>query len=165
MPNVTAIYPGTFSPVTYGHLDIIQRSAKIFTKVVVAVADSPHKKPMFSLEERLTLIHQNVDAENVELVGFDGLLVNLCREVNAGAIIRGLRAVSDFEYEFQLAQVNRQLAEDIETMFLTPDEHLMFISSSIVREVSKLGGDVSKMVPDSVEKALIEKHSERAKSS
>lgn len=149
-----AIYPGTFNPVTTGHLDIIERGAKLFEKVYVCVAENPNKQPMFDLDERVALIKEAGVPDNVEVIGFRSLLVHLCRELDAQVIIRGLRMVSDFEYEFQLASMNRQLAPDIETIFLTPAEDKSYISSTIVREVARLGGDVSKLVPKNVERAL-----------
>ncbi len=153
-----AIYPGTFNPVTSGHLDIIERGAKLFEKVYVCVAESRNKHPEFTLDERVALIEEAGVPNNVEIIGFRSLLVDLCHQLDAQAIIRGLRMVSDFEYEFQLASMNRQLAPEIETIFLTPAEDKSFISSTIVREVARLGGDVSKIVPPNVEKALREKY-------
>ncbi len=153
-----AIYPGTFNPVTSGHLDIIERGAKLFEKVYVCVAESRNKHPEFTLEERVALIEEAGVPHNVEIIGFRSLLVDLCHRLDAQVIIRGLRMVSDFEYEFQLASMNRQLAPEIETIFLTPAEDKSFISSTIVREVARLGGDVSKIVPPNVERALREKY-------
>ncbi len=153
-----AIYPGTFNPVTSGHLDIIERGAKLFEKVYVCVAESRNKHPDFSLEERVALIGEAGVPKNVEIVGFRSLLVDLCHKLDAQAIIRGLRMVSDFEYEFQLASMNRQLAPEVETIFLTPAEDKSFISSTIVREVARLGGDISKIVPPNVERALMKKY-------
>lgn len=153
-----AIYPGTFNPVTSGHTDIIRRGSKMFEKVYVCVAESRNKQPMFSLEERVNLIKSvNHLPENVEVVGFRSLLVDLCARLGAQVIIRGLRMVSDFEYEFQLASMNRHLAPEIETIFLTPAEDKSYISSTIVREVARLGGDVSQLVPQNVATALAEK--------
>ena len=150
-----AIYPGTFDPVTNGHVDIITRAAKIFPELIVAVAINASKKPFFSLEKRIAFVQHVVrDMPGVSVVGFDSLLINFVQEQNAGIILRGLRAVTDFEYEFQLAGMNRKLSKDIETMFLTPSEDSMFISSTLVREIASLGGDVSKFVPDIVVQAL-----------
>jgi pantetheine-phosphate adenylyltransferase len=150
-----AVYPGTFDPVTNGHTDLVTRAARVFDKVIVAIAESPHKTPMFTLEERIDMTMGELAAlSNVEVVGFENLLIDFVRESGAGVIIRGLRAVSDFEYEFQLASMNRHLAEDIETMFLTPDEEYSFISSSLVKEIARLDGNVSDFVGASVEAAL-----------
>ncbi|HBE92887.1 MAG TPA: pantetheine-phosphate adenylyltransferase [Gammaproteobacteria bacterium] len=152
------LYPGTFDPITLGHVDLIQRATRLFDSVVVAVAANPDKVPLFSLDERVELI-RNVtsDAANVSVVGFDNLLVECVREHQASVILRGLRAVSDFEYEFQLAAMNRHLDPEIETAFLTPSENYVFLSSSLVKEVAALGGDVSDFVPDTVKQGLIEK--------
>jgi pantetheine-phosphate adenylyltransferase len=151
----TAVYPGTFDPVTNGHTDLVSRAARVFPKVVVAIAESPHKNPLFSLEERISLAgNQMSHLENVEVVGFSNLLVEFVQQMNAGVIIRGLRAVSDFEYEFQLASMNRHLAPEIETLFLTPDEDFSFISSSLVKEIARLHGNVSEFVCAEVEQAM-----------
>ena len=153
--NCKAIYPGTFDPVTNGHLDIITRASKIFPKLIVAVAGNSAKRPFFSLPERIEFVQNAVKAlPGVSVIGFDSLLVNFVHEQGASIILRGLRAVSDFEYEFQLAGMNRKLSKNIETMFLTPSERFMFISSTLVREIAVLGGDVSEFVPDSVVRAL-----------
>ena len=146
-----ALYPGTFDPITNGHIDLVNRSLKIFDEVVIAVAFAHHKKPLFSLDERIKLV-QEIFIENpcVSVVGFEGLLVDFAKEQKAQAVIRGLRAVSDFEYEFGLANMNRSLDEEFEAVFLTPSQEYSFISSTLVREVAKLGGDVSKFVPLSV---------------
>ena len=151
-----AIYPGSFDPITYGHMDIIERGCNLFDKIVVAIAKSDAKKPLFTLEERIALSSSIFeDNEKVEVVGFPRqLTVDLAREHNASAIIRGLRAVSDFEYEFQLATMNRSLAPDIESIFLTPKESLIYVSSSLIKEISDLKGDVSKFVHPNIEKAL-----------
>ncbi|MCP4597402.1 pantetheine-phosphate adenylyltransferase [Neptuniibacter sp.] len=153
----TAVYPGTFDPITNGHSDLIERAAKLFDEVVVAIAESPKKRPMLPLETRVALV-QEVTAHlgNVKIVGFDCLLAELLQQQNANIILRGLRAVSDFEYEFQLAAMNRHLAPNVESIFLTPAEHLSFVSSTLIREISSLGGDVSKFVHPSVSKALTE---------
>jgi pantetheine-phosphate adenylyltransferase len=156
--QITAIYPGTFDPITNGHLDLIARASALFNKVIVAVAESRGKQPLFSLNERVHLI-EGVAAEfaNVSIIGFSNLLVECAKQHQASVIIRGLRAVSDFEYEFQMAGMNRRLAPDIETVFLTPAEQYEFISSSMIREIAKLHGDVSSFVPDSVKQHLINK--------
>ena len=151
-----AIYPGSFDPITYGHMDIIERGCGLFDKVVVAIARSDSKNPMFSLEDRINLAESIYeDNDKVEVVGFPRkLTVDLAKDYNACAIIRGLRAVSDFEYEFQLATMNRSLAPDIESIFLTPKESLIYVSSSLIKEISDLKGDVSKFVHPQVEHAL-----------
>ena len=151
-----AIYPGSFDPITYGHMDIIERGCNLFDKIIVAIAKSDAKKPLFTLEERIALSSSIFeDNEKVEVVGFPRqLTVDLAKEHNASAIIRGLRAVSDFEYEFQLATMNRSLAPDIESIFLTPKESLIYVSSSLIKEISDLKGDVSKFVHPNIEKAL-----------
>ena len=150
-----AVYPGTFDPVTHGHTDLVTRAARVFGKVIVAIAESPHKTPMFSLEERIDMARGELkDLANVEVVGFETLLIDFVRDLGAGVIIRGLRAVSDFEYEFQLASMNRHLDENVETMFLTPDEDYSFISSSLVKEIARLGGNVSDFVGPEVQAAL-----------
>ncbi len=153
-----ALYPGTFDPITKGHTDLIERAARLFDEVVVAVAANPKKNPLFSLERRVELV-QAVSAHlpNVRVVGFSNLLAHLAREQNANVLIRGLRAVSDFEYEFQLANMNRQLAPQVESLFLTPSENYSYISSTLVREVAALNGDVSKFVHPAVAAALQER--------
>lgn len=153
-----AIYPGTFNPVTLGHTDIIERGAKLFEKVYICVAESRNKNPMFSLDERVELIKNAGVPKNVEVIGFRSLLIDLCHRLDAEVIIRGLRMVSDFEYEFQLASMNRHLDPKIETIFLTPAEDKSYISSTIVREVARFGGNVGKLVPTNVEQALIKKY-------
>jgi pantetheine-phosphate adenylyltransferase len=153
------IYPGTFDPVTNGHADLIERASKMFDEVVVAIAAGHHKSPVFTLDERVALVHSAIDhLPNVEVIGFSGLLVNLFQDQKATAVLRGLRAVSDFEYEFQLANMNRQLDSSFETVFLTPSEHLSFISSTLVREIARLRGDVAKFVPADVNAAFAAKH-------
>ncbi len=154
-PNRTAVYPGTFDPVTRGHTDLVSRAARVFDRVIVAIAESPHKAPLFDLATRIDLAERALEGlPGVEVVGFDNLLVEFVHEQDARVILRGLRAVSDFEYEFQLASMNRNIAADIETLFMTPDERYGFISSSLVKQVAMLGGDVSKFVAPHVEKAL-----------
>ena len=151
-----AIYPGSFDPITYGHMDIIERGCGLFDKVVVAIAKSEAKNPMFTLEDRINLAKSIYEGnDKVEVVGFPRkLTVDLAKDYNACAIIRGLRAVSDFEYEFQLATMNRSLAPNIESIFLTPKETLIYVSSSLIKEISDLKGDISKFVHPIVEKAL-----------
>ncbi|WP_444995751.1 pantetheine-phosphate adenylyltransferase [Aliikangiella sp. IMCC44359] len=154
MPKIV-LYPGTFDPVTNGHLDLIQRGSRLFDKVIVAVADSTTKQPLFSIDERVQLVESVTShLPNIEVCGFSGLLVNFAKNKNANVLLRGLRAVSDFEYEFQLANMNRRLAPDLESLFLTPAEKFSFISSTLVREVAMLGGNVSEFVAPSVLKAL-----------
>lgn len=154
MVNV-AIYPGTFDPITNGHVDLVARAARIFDGVIVAIAESKLKGPLFSLEQRLSLARQAVgEFPNVEVIAFDNLLVECARTHGANVILRGLRAVSDFEFEFQLAGMNRYLGPEIETLFLTPSEKYAFISSSVIREIAKLGGNVSAFVCEPVRQAL-----------
>ncbi len=151
----TAVYPGTFDPITNGHTDLIERAAKRFGRVIVAIHRSTPKKPAFSWEERVELAQAVLaNHENVTVEAFDGLLVDFARTHQSGVILRGLRAVSDFEYEFQLASMNRHLAPEIETLFMTPDEHYAYISSSLVREIAALGGDVAAFVHRNVVAAL-----------
>lgn len=150
-----AVYPGTFDPMTRGHEDLVRRGAKIFDKLVVGVADSPNKRPFFNMDERVAIAQEVLGHyPNVEVKGFRGLLKDFVRSNQATVIIRGLRAVSDFEYEFQMAGMNRYLLPDVETMFLTPSDQYQFISGTIVREIASLGGDVSKFVFPSVERWL-----------
>lgn len=160
-PNRIAVYPGTFDPITNGHTDLVTRAAKVFGKVIIAIAESPHKEPLFSLQERIQLTeHEMARLNNVEVVGFSNLLVEFVQQLGASVIIRGLRAVSDFEYEFQLASMNRHIAPDVETMFLTPDEDYSFISSSLVKEVARLNGDVSEFVCREVQVAMRKRFAE-----
>lgn len=156
---VAAMYPGTFDPITLGHEDLVRRSAKLFDTVVVAIAsDTGSKTPMFSVEERLAMARSAMsDIDNVEVRRYSGLTVDYARDNNIRAIIRGLRAVSDFEYEFQLATMNRHLVDNVETLFLTPDERYNFISSTLVREVAQLGGDISEFVSPEVNAALVKR--------
>ena len=151
-----AIYPGSFDPITYGHMDIIDRATNLFDKVIIAIAKNEAKNHLFTLEDRIKLAKNiYVDNSNVEVLGFPRqLTVDVAKENNACAIIRGLRAVSDFEYEFQLATMNRSLAPDVESIFLTPKESLIYVSSSLIKEICDLKGDVSKFVHPSVEQAL-----------
>lgn len=155
--KVSAIYPGTFDPITNGHTDLVERAARIFDRVILAVAkgQSGDKQPVFSVDERVSLATEVLaDLDNVEIIQFDGLLVDFVAQQNAQVILRGLRAVSDFEYEFQLASMNRHLNENIETLFLTPAEQYSYISSSLVREIAGLGGNVSPFVHEKVAAAL-----------
>ncbi|PKM44604.1 MAG: pantetheine-phosphate adenylyltransferase [Gammaproteobacteria bacterium HGW-Gammaproteobacteria-1] len=153
--HITALYPGTFDPITNGHSDIIERAARLFDKVVVAIAANTKKQPAFTLDERVAMAREALAGfGNVEVCGFDSLLADYVQKRGAQVILRGLRAVSDFEYEFQLAGMNRRLAPKVETMFLTPAENYAFISSSLVKEVAALGGDVSAFVHPKVLAAL-----------
>ncbi|MEO1036298.1 MAG: pantetheine-phosphate adenylyltransferase [Pseudomonadota bacterium] len=151
------MYPGTFDPITKGHTDLVRRAARLFDRVVVAVAANPGKTPMFNLEERVDMAEQVLAGIDViDVVGYDGLTIQFAVDNKLEVILRGLRAVSDFEYEFQLANMNRHLTEEVETMFLTPTERYTFISSTLVREIAILGGDVGEFVDPLVEKALVE---------
>jgi pantetheine-phosphate adenylyltransferase len=150
-----ALYPGTFDPITNGHADLVSRASALFEKIVVGVAESPAKGPGLALEQRIELARAALGGiPNVEIRGFSSLLAHFVREVGAGVLLRGLRAVSDFEYEFQLASMNRHLVPEVETLFLTPAEQYSFISSSLVREIARLGGDVSGFVHPAVADAL-----------
>jgi len=158
MSQQIAIYPGTFDPITYGHIDVVRRARELFSRVVVLVARNNTKRPMFTDEERVTMIREVFKGDKrVEVDGFDGLLVDYARRRKASAIVRGLRAVSDFEYEFQMALTNRKLAPTVDTVFLVPHEKYTYLNSSIVREVARLGGDVSDFVPPGVRRRLLEK--------
>jgi pantetheine-phosphate adenylyltransferase len=153
-----AIYPGTFDPITRGHEDLVRRAAKLFDKVLLAVAESPAKQPFFPLAERVEMAQEVlVGLPNVEVCGFNILLMHFVRDRNAQVVIRGLRAVSDFEYEFQLAGMNRQLYPEVDTVFLTPGEQYMFVSATMVREIARLGGDVGKFVQPAIAQRLIER--------
>ena len=157
-----AIYPGSFDPITKGHIDVLKKAVKIFDKVIIAVSINPAKTGMFSLEERVEMIKQSIgDLEKVEVDSFTGLTAEYARKKGARAIIRGLRAVSDFEYEMQMAQMNNSIYDEIETVFLVPKSKYNFISSSIVKEVSKLGGDISKFVTPQVKQYLIDYKNKR----
>lgn len=153
--NITAIYPGTFDPFTNGHTDLVLRAARLFSTVLVAVAANPSKKPLFTLGERVQLAKQLFEGhDNVKVIGFSGLLADLAKEQHAQVLIRGVRAVADFEYEFQLASMNRTLNPELDSIFMTPSEKNTFISSTLVKEVCRHGGDVSGFVCPSVEAAL-----------
>lgn len=156
--TVAAMYPGTFDPITLGHEDLVRRASQLFERVVVAIADNPGgKEPMFSTAERVAMASNALaDLGNVEICGYAGLTVDFARDHGLRVIIRGLRAVSDFEYEFQLANMNRHLTDEVETLFLTPTEKYNFISSSLVKEVSGLGGDISEFVSPHVKQALLD---------
>jgi pantetheine-phosphate adenylyltransferase len=153
-----AIYPGSFDPVTNGHLDVIERARKLFDEVIVAVAHNDEKQALFSLEDRLELLKASIEKiDNIRITQFDGLLVEFAAAQNASAVVRGLRAVSDFEFEFQMALMNRKLNSDVETIFLMPKEEYTYLSSRIIKEIARLGGDVSSFVPPMVAKALASK--------
>lgn len=156
--NKTVIYPGTFDPLTNGHFDLTQRASRLFERVIVAVAKNPSKTPLFDLNKRIELAKEALKGlANVEVTGFEGLLIDCARQHQAHVILRGLRAVSDFEYEFQLASMNRNMMPELETLFLTPAEQHSFISANLVREIAKLGGDVAQFVPAIVAQALKER--------
>ena len=156
-----AVYPGTFDPFTRGHEDLVRRASSIFTKLIVGVADSKNKRPIFTLDERIEIAKEVLSHyPNVEIAGFSGLLKDFAREHSARVIVRGLRAVSDFEYEFQMAGMNRYLLPDVETLFLTPSDQYQFISGTFVREIALMGGDVSKFVFPSVERWLQKKNAQ-----
>ena len=155
---IKVLYPGTFDPITNGHTDLVERASRMFDKVVVAIAESPNKKPLFDLDTRCELAAEVLGhIPNVEIVGFNTLLAHFVKEQDANVLLRGLRAVSDFEYEFQLANMNRALAPDVETVFLTPHEKHSYISSTLIREIARLNGDVKQFVHPSVEAALLKK--------
>lgn len=160
----TAVYPGSFDPVTLGHVDIIRRAAKMFDRVIVAVGINMEKKPWFTAEERCALLRSATkDIENVEVVDFEGLLVDFAKSMDATVILKGLRAVSDFEYEFQMALTNSKLAPDIETVFLTTSAGNMYLSSSIVKQVGILGGDISPFVPECVHDEIKSRINQRSR--
>ena len=155
---IAAVYPGTFDPITRGHEELVRRASLLFSSIILGVADSRAKRPFFTMSERVAMAREVLaDLKNVQVVGFSGLLIDFIREHKARVILRGLRALSDFEYEFQLAGMNRNLYPDVETVFLTPSEQHMFISASLVREIATLGGDVSKFVHPLVRERLKEK--------
>jgi len=154
----TVVYPGTFDPITNGHRDLVERASRLFDRVIVAIASSDRKGPMFTLDERVRITkHVLGDIDNVEVCGFNILLVDFVKKQNAVGVLRGLRAVSDFEYEFQLANMNRAISPDVESLFLTPADHLSYISSSLVKEIGSLGGDISKFVDPIVVEELNKK--------
>ena len=156
----TAVYPGSFDPVTNGHIDVIERALKIFDKVIVAVGDNPGKEPTFTIEERIDMLKEcTKDIKNVEIDSFSGLLLNYVKSKNSKIIIRGLRAVSDFEFEFQRALMNRVVNDEIETIFIMTKEHYVYLNSSIIKEMTMFGGKVNGLVPEIVEKKLKEKFS------
>lgn len=151
----TALYPGSFDPITFGHLDVVERAAKLFDKLIIAVARNDEKQPLFTAKQRMKLIAESIGArKNVEIVSFDGLLVDFAKKCGAAAVVRGLRAVTDFEYEFQMALMNKTLSPDLETVFLTAREAFTYLSSRVIKEVARLGGDISKFVPPPVAAAL-----------
>ena len=161
MTTSLAVYPGTFDPITNGHIDILERALRLFDRVVVTIATNPRKAPLFTTDERIEFIRQAVVTEpgRLEIAVFDGLLVDFCRERGATVIVRGLRALADFEYEFQFAHMNRRLAPTVDTVFFMTDERNHYVSSSLVKEVAGLGGDVTGLVPPAVRVALAEKRS------
>ena len=153
-----AVYPGTFDPLTFGHLDVVERGSKVFDEVIVAIGINPIKEPLFSVEERKQMIADHIKhLKNVKVDSFEGMLVDYLRKKNIHIILRGIRTVSDFEYEFQMAGMNRSLYPDVETVFLTPSDQYMFVSATMVREIASLGGDVSKFVPPQVQRRLAKK--------
>jgi pantetheine-phosphate adenylyltransferase len=150
-----ALYPGSFDPITFGHLDVMERAAKLFDKLIIAVAHNEEKRPLFTAVERTAMIRESIASHNnVEIVSFDGLLVDFAKKSGATAVVRGLRAVTDFEYEFQMALMNKILSPELETVFLASREAYTYLSSRVIKEVAKLGGDVSKFVPPAVAAAL-----------
>ena len=156
MQNV--IYPGSFDPLTFGHIDVVERAVKIFDKVIVAVAKNPDKAPTFTLQERVAMIKEvTKNQPKVEVDAFDGLLVEYAEKKGASVILRGIRALTDFEYEFQMALTNRKLADNIETIFMMPSESYSYLSSRIIKEIARLGGDIRDFVPESVAKRLLER--------
>ena len=158
MSKSVAVYPGTFDPLTSGHEDLVKRASSLFERVIIGVAESRTKHPMFSLAERVEIAREVLTGyPNIEIHGFDCLLMDFMRQHGASVIMRGLRAVSDFEYEFQMAGMNRNLYPDVETVFLTPSDQYMFVSATMVREIASLGGDVSKFVPKQVQQRLASK--------
>ena len=160
MRTQSVIYPGTFDPITNGHVDLTERASRLFDRVVVAIAYSEKKTPLFNLEQRIELCEVSLShLDNVEVVGFNNLLIDFAKSQGSSCVLRGLRAVADFEYEFQLANMNRAMYPEFESVFLTPSEHLSYISSSLVREIAALGGDISPFVPEHVNKALQERFS------
>ena len=162
MRTQSVIYPGTFDPITNGHVDLTERAARLFDRVVVAIAHSEKKTPLFNLQQRVELCQSSLaHLDNVEVMGFSNLLTDFAQSQGARCVLRGLRAVADFEYEFQLANMNRAMYPEFESIFLTPAEHLSYISSSLVREIASLGGDISPFVPESVGVALMKRFDEQ----
>lgn len=160
MKTHTVIYPGTFDPITNGHVDLTERAARLFDKVVVAIAFSEKKTPLFALEQRIELCEQSLaHLDNIEVVGFSNLLIDFAKSKGSSCVLRGLRAVADFEYEFQLANMNRAMYPEFESVFLTPSEHLSYISSTLVREIAAMDGDITPFVPSCVAEALTKKFS------
>ena len=158
MKTHAVIYPGTFDPITNGHVDLTERAARLFDRVVVAIAYSEKKTPLFTLEQRIELCEQSLThLDNVEVLGFNNLLIDFAKSQGSRCVLRGLRAVADFEYEFQLANMNRAMYPEFESVFLTPSEHLSYISSSLVREIAAMGGDITAFVPGNVASALTKK--------
>jgi len=158
MKTHTVIYPGTFDPITNGHVDLTERAARMFDRVIVAIAYSEKKTPLFELEQRITLCEQSLShLDNIEVLGFSNLLIDFAKSQGSSCVLRGLRAVADFEYEFQLANMNRAMYPEFESVFLTPSEHLSYISSSLVREIAAMGGDIEQFVPAPVAQALSSK--------
>ena len=158
MKTHTVIYPGTFDPITNGHVDLTERAARLFDRVVVAIAYSEKKTPLFDLEQRVELCQQSLShLDNIEVIGFSNLLIDFAKSQGSSCVLRGLRAVADFEYEFQLANMNRAMYPEFESVFLTPSEHLSYISSSLVREIAALDGDITPFVPPCVSEALTTK--------
>ncbi|MBE9538491.1 MAG: pantetheine-phosphate adenylyltransferase [Proteobacteria bacterium] len=161
MKTHTVIYPGTFDPITNGHVDLTERAARMFDRVIVAIAYSEKKTPLFSLEERISLCEQSLShLDNIEVLGFSNLLIDFAKSQGSHCVLRGLRAVADFEYEFQLANMNRAMYPEFESVFLTPSEHLSYISSSLVREIAAMDGDIRQFVPPMVADALSSKFDE-----
>jgi len=156
-----AIYPGSFDPITNGHIDIINRGLRIFDKIIVGVLVNSTKKPLFSVSERIDMIKASIDSDRLEISSFNGLLVDYVEKLNADAILRGIRAISDFEYEFQMALMNRKLLKSVDTVFMMPDEKYSYLSSKLVREVARFNGDITPFVPDIVVKKLKEKFLEK----
>jgi pantetheine-phosphate adenylyltransferase len=153
-----ALYPGTFDPITFGHVDIAARAANIFTRVIAVIADNPNKNPLFSVQERVDMAREALaHVDNIQVIAYRGLIANCLKEQNGTAIIRGLRALSDFEYEFQMAFTNRNINEDAETVFLMPSAKYTYLNSTLVKQIAKFGGDVSGFVPESVAQRLTEK--------
>lgn len=160
MSEIVAIYPGTFDPITRGHVDVVERACRMFDQVIVAIATNVKKQPLFDLNKRLTLAQDSLQhLSNVTISGFNQLLVNFAKEHSANVILRGLRAISDFDYEFQLATMNRAIDPDIETLFITPAEQYSYLSSSLIREIAGLGGNIDQFVPDNVAQALYQVYS------